>query len=582
MKSFFKTTFACVLGVFIAGILLFWLFVGSVISFATISTTPSYTSKENTILRLKLEGELTERAKDDPLNILNSGEYIPKSGLDEILKAIQIAKWDNNITGIYLDISNFIGGYASIEEIRNALFDFKKSGKFIVAYADMYTQREYYLATAADWVFMNTIGMLDFRGLSTNPTFYKNILDKIGVEMQVFRVGTYKSAVEPYITTQMSEANRKQTESYLNSIWETIISDIAEERQIEKYILNDYADSLVSLQEPQWVQETKLVDSLLYRPEVESFLTQLCGVENINDINWASPTDIVSTTKKARSKDRIAIVYAVGSIDGISSNGIISDKLVRTLKEVQDDESVKGVVLRVNSPGGSAFGSEQIWHAVKQLKQIKPVAVSMGDYAASGGYYLSCGADRIFANPATLTGSIGIFGLVPNAQKLLSEKIGLSFDEVKTNRYRAFPTIERPMTADEKQKMQTYINRGYDLFVKRCAQGRKMSVDQIKNIAEGRVWSGKDALKIGLIDELGDMQKATEWIAKECNITDYEVTEYPKKKSFYEELMNELRNGVSQSFMRLFLGDEYHHRKILEQIKQIDPIQAQMENIEIE
>ena len=481
-----------------------------------------------------------------------------------------------------MDISNFTGGYASIEEIRNALSDFKKSGKFIVAYADMYTQREYYLATAADWVFMNTIGMLDFRGLSTTPTFYKNTLDKIGVEMQVFRVGTYKSAVEPYITTQMSEANRKQTASYLNSIWETIISDIAEERQIEKHILNDYADSLVSLQEPQWVQKTKLVDSLLYRPEVESFLTQLCGVENINDINWASPTDIVSTAKKIKSKDRIAIVYAVGSIDGISSNGIISDKLVRTLKEVQDDESVKGVVLRVNSPGGSAFGSEQIWHAVEQLKRTKPVAVSMGDYAASGGYYLSCGANRIFANPATLTGSIGIFGLVPNAQKLLSEKIGLSFDEVKTNKYGAFPTIERPMTNDEKQKMQTYINRGYDLFIKRCAQGRKMSVDQIKNIAEGRVWSGKDALKIGLIDELGDMQKATEWIAKKCDITDYEVIEYPKKKSFYEELMNELRNGVSQSFMRLFLGDEYHYKKILDQIKQIDPIQAQMENIELE
>lgn len=582
MKSFFKTTFACVLGVFIAGILLFWLFIGSVISLATFSTTPSYTSKENTILILKLEGELTERAKDDPLNILNSGEYIPKAGLDEILKAIQIAKWDNNITGIYLDISNFTGGYASIEEIRNALSDFKKSGKYIVAYADMYTQREYYLATAADWVFMNTIGMLDFRGLSTTPTFYKNTLDKVGVEMQVFRVGTYKSAVEPYITTQMSEANRKQTASYLNSIWETIISDIAEERQIEKHILNDYADSLVSLQEPQWVQKTKLVDSLLYRPEVESFLTQLCGVENINDINWASPTDIVSTAKKIKSKDRIAIVYAVGSIDGISSNGIISDKLVRTLKEVQDDESVKGVVLRVNSPGGSAFGSEQIWHAVEQLKQTKTVAVSMGDYAASGGYYLSCGANRIFANPATLTGSIGIFGLVPNAQKLLSEKIGLSFDEVKTNKYGAFPAIERPMTNDEKRKMQTYINRGYDLFIKRCAQGRKMSVDQIKNIAEGRVWSGKDALKIGLIDELGDMQKATEWIAKECGMTDYEVIEYPKKKSFYEELMNELRNGVSQSFMRLFLGDEYHYKKILDQIKQIDPIQAQMENIELE
>lgn len=582
MKNFFKTTFACVLGVFIAGILLFWLFISSIIGLASFSTTPSYTPKENTILRLKLEGLLTERAKDDPLNILNSDEYTPKTGLDEILKAIRIAKWDNHVTGIYLDISNFLSGYASVEEIRNALTDFKKSGKFVIAYADMYTQKEYYLATTANRLFMNTVGMLDFRGLSANPIFYKNTLDKIGVEMQVFRVGTYKSAVEPYLTTQMSEANRKQTESYLQSIWGTILSDIATDRQIEKTSLNIYADSLVSLQEPKWVQEAGLIDSLLYRPEAESFLMQLCSVGSIDEINWASPGDIVSMVKGGKAKDRIAVVYAVGDIDGMSSGGIKSDKLVRTLREVQNDKSVKGVVLRVNSPGGSAFGSEQIWNAVEQLKQVKPVAVSMGDYAASGGYYLSCGANRIFANPATLTGSIGIFGLVPNAQELLTEKIGLSFDEVKTNRYGSFPSIERPMTAGEKQKMQTYINRGYALFLNRCAQGRKMTVAQIAKIAEGRVWSGIEAEKIGLVDELGDMQKATEWIAEKCNLTDYDIIEYPKKKSFYEELISELRGGISESLSRLFLGEEYRYHKILEQIKQLDPVQAQMENIEIE
>ena len=583
MKDFLKFTLATVTGIILSSIVLFIISMVTLFGIMSASDTETIV-KKNSVMMLDLNGTLVERTQEDPLGILSQllGDGSNTYGLDDILSSIQKAKENENIKGIYLQANSLGTSYASLQEIRNALLDFKESGKFVIAYADSYTQGLYYLSSAADKVLLNPKGMIEWRGIASAPLFYKDLLQKIGVEMQVFKVGTYKSAVEPYITTQMSEANRKQTASYLNSIWETIISDIAEERQIEKHILNDYADSLVSLQEPQWVQKTKLVDSLLYRPEVESFLTQLCGVENINDINWASPTDIVSTAKKIKSKDRIAIVYAVGSIDGISSNGIISDKLVRTLKEVQDDESVKGVVLRVNSPGGSAFGSEQIWHAVEQLKRTKPVAVSMGDYAASGGYYLSCGANRIFANPATLTGSIGIFGLVPNAQKLLSEKIGLSFDEVKTNKYGAFPTIERPMTNDEKQKMQTYINRGYDLFIKRCAQGRKMSVDQIKNIAEGRVWSGKDALKIGLIDELGDMQKATEWIAKKCDITDYEVIEYPKKKSFYEELMNELRNGVSQSFMRLFLGNEYQYKKILDQIKQIDPIQAQMENIELE
>ena len=582
MKSFLKTTFACIIGTCIAGIVLFWLFIGIIMSFATLSTTSNYTSKENTVLRLELKGELPERTKDDPLNFLSSEEYIPNTGLDDILKAIQLAKWDNNIKGIYLDIMNFTSGYASIEEIRNALIDFKESGKFVVAYADMYSQREYYLATTADRVLMNTIGMLDFRGLSTNAVFYKNALDKIGVEMQVFRVGTYKSATEPYMTTQMSEANRRQTESYLNSIWGTIVSDIAAERKIGERNLDELANSLVSLQEPQWVKECGLIDSLVYRQEAENCLAELCGVDNIDDINWASPTDLVSTAKSRKSLTRIAVVYAVGDIDGVSSDGIVSEKLVRTLKKVQDNDAIKGVVLRVNSPGGSAFGSEQIWHAVKQLKQVKPVAVSMGDYAASGGYYLSCCANRIFANPATLTGSIGIFGLVPNAQELLSEKIGLSFDEVKTNRYGFFPSIERPMTTDEKQKMQAYINRGYDLFVTRCAQGREMTTAQIRNIADGRVWSGKEALEIGLVDELGDMQDAIDWVARECNIADYEIIEFPKRKNIYEELIGEFRNEASEFFVRLFLGDEYRYHKVLERLNRIDPIQAQMEYIKIE
>lgn len=582
MKNFFKMTFACVLGVFIAGILLFWLFISSIIGLATFSTTSTYSPQANTVLQIKLEGILSERAKDNPLNLISSDEYPHNIGLDEILKSIRIAKDDSHVIGIYLDISNLMSGYASIEEIRNALSDFKKSGKFVIAYADMYSQKEYYLATVSDSLLMNTVGMLDFRGLSANPVFYKNTLDKLGVEMQVFRVGSYKSAVEPYLTTQMSEANRKQTESYLQSIWGTVLTDISKERNIEKPMLNAYADSLPAMQEPEWVKESGFVDSLLYRPQAEALLAQLCGAVNMSDINLASPSDILSTVKEGKSKDRIAIVYAVGAIDGVPSDGIRSDKLVKTLYEVQNDETVKGVVLRVNSPGGSAFGSEQIWHAVEQLKQVKPVAVSMGDYAASGGYYLSCGATRIFANPATLTGSIGIFGMVPNAQELLTQKIGLSFDEVKTNKYGGFPSIERPMTPGEKQKMQTYINRGYALFVKRCAEGRKTTIAKIEQISEGRVWSGKEALKIGLVDELGDMQKATEWIAKKCNLAQYEVTEYPKKKFFYEELINELRGGISETFSRLFLGDDYRYYKALKQIHKFDPVRAHMEEIELE
>ena len=398
MKDFLKFTLATMTGIILSSIVLFIISMVTLFGIMSASDTETIV-KKNSVMMLDLNGTLVERTQEDPLGILSQlfGDESNTYGLDDILSSIQKAKENENIKGIYLQASSLGTSYASLQEIRNALLDFKESGKFVIAYADSYTQGLYYLSSAADKVLLNPKGMIEWRGIASAPLFYKDLLQKIGVEMQVFKVGTYKSAVEPYITTQMSEANRKQTASYLNSIWETIISDIAEERQIEKHILNDYADSLVSLQEPQWVQKTKLVDSLLYRPEVESFLTQLCGVENINDINWASPTDIVSTAKKIKSKDRIAIVYAVGSIDGISSNGIISDKLVRTLKEVQDDESVKGVVLRVNSPGGSAFGSEQIWHAVEQLKQTKPVAVSMGDYAASGGYYLSCGANRIFA-----------------------------------------------------------------------------------------------------------------------------------------------------------------------------------------
>ena len=578
MKQFFKTTFACVLGVFIAGTILIWIGVIMTIGIISVSTVPTYKEKNNTILYLNLKGELNERSKENPLSLLYSEKSEMSLGLDDILKAIQTAKDNDNIKGIYIEANGLFAGYASIDEIRQALLDFKKSGKFILAYGDQYLQKEYYLASVADSIFLNPVGMLDFRGLSASPIFYKNTLDKIGVDMQIFRVGTFKSAVEPYTTTHMSPANREQTEVYLHSIWDHVVQGISQARKLSPRQLNACADSLMLFREETRAVQAGLIDALAYRPQMKQKLARMAHADKYEDLTLASVTEIAGLPRKAPSaQDIIAVVYADGEIDTSPNDGINSRKLVAELDKIGQDAAIKGVVLRVNSPGGSAFGSEQLWEAVDRLKQLKPVAVSMGDYAASGGYYLSCGAHRIFADAATLTGSIGIFGMVPDASALLTDKIGLTFDEVKTNRYGNFPAIHRAMTPGEKAMMQAYVERGYDLFVKRCAQGRGKTADDIRKIAEGRVWTGANAVKLGLVDQIGTLRDAITWVAGRAHTPDYRRVDYPVKKTIYEELLSELGSYSRTSLEKWILGDRYRPLDILKQIQHLDPVQARAE-----
>lgn len=576
--------FACILGVFVSGFLIIFIGISLLIGSISFTSTPTYTDRPNTVLYLKLEGTLQERTKEDPLAFFDENTYITP-GLDDILKAIKIAQVNPNISGIYIEANGFSGGYASIDEIRQALKRFKTSGKFIIAYGDNYTQPEYYLAAAADSIFLNPVGMLDFKGLASERIFFKNTLDKVGVKIQVFKVGTFKSAVEPYISTQMSDANKQQTNIYLRSIWSHVVKGISADRKLAVYTLNNYADSLILMQDGKQLLQEGLIDGLSYRTDIEQKLADLAGVNSIDDLNIATVPDIVTLKKyENNSKNKIAVLYATGEIDGINSTeeGIDSQKLVSEMKKIQDDASIVGVVLRVNSPGGSAFGSEQLWAAVNRLRKVKPVAVSMGDYAASGGYYISCDADRIFADPATLTGSIGIFGLVPDASELLTDKLGLTFDGVQTNRYGNFPVINRPMNNIEKKRMQEYVERGYNLFIKRCAEGRKKQETAIRNIAEGRVWAGADALHIGLVDQLGSLSDAVKWIAKKASVTDYKRVDFPAKKNIYEEFIKQLTTTVSTRVTRSVLGENYRYYMALKKIQHIDPIQTRCDDITIE
>ena len=475
-------------------------------------------------------------------------------------------------------------GFASIEEIRKALADFKTSGKFVVAYGDQYSQRLYYLASVADKVMLNPQGSIGWYGLASTPVFYKDLLSKIGVEMQVFKVGTYKSAVEPFISTEMSPANREQVTVFLDGIWGQMLGDISESRGVSKEKLNEAADKMLMFYPAEDCVEYGLADTLIYKNDVRNYLKTLIGIDKDDRMPVLTLKDMVNVKKnvpKDKSGNIVAVYYAYGAIDSGSSyadseNGINSEKVIRDLRRLKEDEDVKAVVLRVNSPGGSAFGSEQIWYAVTELKKEKPVIVSMGDYAASGGYYISCNADSIVADPTTLTGSIGIFGMFPNV-KGLTDKIGLSFDVVKTNTYSDFGMMGRALNDGEKALMQNMVNEGYELFVKRCAEGRGMTTDEIKKIAEGRVWTGAKAKELGLVDELGGLDKALEIAIGKAGLDAYTVMSYPGKKSFFETLMDTNPGGYIQSRMlKGKVGELYNQFDWLNNFENYDKIQARV------
>lgn len=574
MKQFFKYTLATIVGVFIASILSMFLFFG-VIGIIAGSSEKKTELKANSIYQLDLSGVLVDRSDDNPFAAVlaeamgqaNQGQV----GLDNVLANIKKAKADDKITGIYLKGGMLMGGFASIKEIRDALVDFKTSGKFVVSYADNYMQSNYYLASVADKVLINPEGMVELKGLSAEVPFFKNTLDKLGIEMQVVKVGTFKSAVEPYITTKMSDANREQVSVYLNSIWNTLKDEIAVSRNITAEKLNEYADEMMMFQPTLTSYQYALVDSLVYADEVDSILTTY--VKDYKIVKHGAMTKVAD--KEKFEKDKVAVIYAVGAIDDGASGGIQSDKLVETINEVAKDKNVKAVVFRVSSPGGSAYGSEQIWRALTKLKENKPLVVSMGDYAASGGYYIACMADVILAQPNTITGSIGIFGLIPNIAGL-NNKLGLTYDGVKTNKLSDAISLNRAFSPDERNLMQNYVNRGYELFVKRCADGRGKTTDEIKAIAEGRVWTGEDALKIGLVDKIGGMDDAIAIAVEKAELTAYNLKEFPVKEDFATKLMKGLGDDIETRFVKAQLGEQYKIFREIKNIEKINGIQARL------
>lgn len=541
-------------------------------------SSDKYNLKDNTVLTLKLEGTLSERVEPNSFLDLIGQNTDLEIGLDDILSSIKKAKENDNIKGIYINAGAFAASNASLKEIRDQLADFKESGKFIIAYADVYSQGCYYLSSVADKVIMNPQGNLDLHGLSSSPTFYKGLLDKVGIEMQIFKVGTFKSAVEPFMLDKMSDANREQVTAYINDIWSTITSEISDSRKISVDKINQLTDSLQTFKLANASISDGLVDTLMYETEVKEYLKDLLKVEKAKDVRMASIKDMtsVSFVKESNSKDVIAILYAEGSINnGSGKDGITDKRYVKEIEKLKDNDKVKAVVFRVNSPGGSAYASEQIWKAITDLKAKKPVVVSMGDYAASGGYYIACNASKIIAQPNTLTGSIGIFGMFPNFEGL-TKKVGLSFDNVKTNKFADFGDATRPMRPEEKVILQQYIEHGYDLFLTRCSEGRNIPKDSLDHIAQGRVWTGNQALKIGLVDALGNIDTAIQEAAKLAKLDDYSLQDYPKKVDFLESLLSNQKEEFATKAMKEYLGKDYELFKTIKEIKEQDFVQARM------
>lgn len=504
-------------------------------------STPATKLEENTIYRIDLKGTLVEQAgEENPFDALFAemyGQSTTTVGLNDLLSNIALAKDNEKVLGIYLKGGSLSAGPASAKAIRDALIDFKQSGKFIIAFADSYSQTNYYIASVADKIFLNPVGSLAWDGLSAEKIYVTRLYEKIGIEMQILKVGTFKSAVEPYFRTSMSEADRKQTEQYLGGIWSEMKTAVGQSRQIAAEQLHAYADECMSLQPQEKYLAYNFVDSLVYIQEMDSILRTYAGTKDYKQLSTSKMTNVERTEIKA--KDKVAVLYADGSIVDNGTGGIVEGDILKTIKKIYKDDDVKAVVFRVNSPGGSADASEQIWHAMKMLQDKGiPVVVSMGDYAASGGYYISCNADYIYAEPTTLTGSIGIFGTVPNINKL-REKVGLDIDAVSTNKHSnlTFNALFKGMNSQEMALMQNMIERGYDLFTRRCADGRGMTQDAIKKIGEGRVWLGKDALEIGLVDELGNINDAVKKAVELAEIGEYVLVDYPEKKDPFEEML---------------------------------------------
>lgn len=584
MKDFFKNVLATAVGVLLVGFITGFFMVVSLVGMA-LSQSETAPVADNSVLVLRLTGSLSERANDDVLASL-FGDRIPKLGLATMTEAIRQAKESDKVKGIYIEAGAFApDSYASLAAIRRELEEFRKAGKWIIAYGDSYTQGAYYLASVADKIYLNPQGQVDWHGLGSEPVFVKDLLAKLNVRMQVAKVGTYKSATEMFTGEKMSDADRQQTTAYLTGIWQNVVSAVGKSRSLTAQQLNAYADSLVSLAAPQDYVRMRMVDGLLYTDQVRQAVKKKMGLSPDDEIPQVSMSDLLAAGPEDKKGDEIAIYYAVGDIvDGVvampSRESVIdAQKVCADLQDLAKDKDVKAVVLRVNSPGGSAYASEQIWHQVMELKKVKPVVVSMGSYAASGGYYISCPANWIVAEPNTLTGSIGIFGMFPDVSGLLREKLGLKFDEVKTNKYALFGTRSRPFTADELSHLESYIDRGYKLFRQRVADGRRLKVDQVEQVAQGHVWLGQDALRIGLVDQLGGVEVALRKAAQLAKLTQWHSSAYPVLPDYLSQLLDlpgAARGNYLDEQMRQSLGAYYEPFALIRDLQAQNPVQARL------
>lgn len=584
MKDFFKNVLATAVGVLLVGFITGFFMVVSLVGMA-LSQSETAPVADNSVLVLRLTGSLSERANDDVLASL-FGDRIPKLGLATMTEAIRQAKESDKVKGIYIEAGAFApDSYASLAAIRRELEEFRKAGKWIIAYGDSYTQGAYYLASVADKVYLNPQGQVDWHGLGSEPVFVKDLLAKLNVRMQVAKVGTYKSATEMFTGEKMSDADRQQTTAYLTGIWQNVVSAVGKSRSLTAQQLNAYADSLVSLAAPQDYVRMRMVDGLLYTDQVRQTVKKKMGLSPDDEIPQVSMSDLLAAGPEDKKGDEIAIYYAVGDIvDGVvampSRESVIdAQKVCADLQDLAKDKDVKAVVLRVNSPGGSAYASEQIWHQVMELKKVKPVVVSMGSYAASGGYYISCPANWIVAEPNTLTGSIGIFGMFPDVSGLLREKLGLKFDEVKTNKYALFGTRSRPFTGDELSHLESYIDRGYKLFRQRVADGRRLKVEQVEQVAQGHVWLGQDALRVGLVDQLGGVEVALRKAAQLAKLTQWHSTAYPVLPDYLSQLLDlpgAARGNYLDEQMRQSLGAYYEPFALIRDLQAQNPVQARL------
>jgi protease-4 len=584
MKQFFGAFFGSCLGILVTGVVMLIIVIASISSVFSeaikLNDHEAYKPKENSVLRIDLNGDIKERGVKNPFGDVDLGPFMPKAsvGLNDIIDDLKKAKEDKNIKGIYLEISEPVAGFATLEEVRNALLDFKSSGKFIYAYSEVYSQKAYYLASTATKLYLNPQGALEIKGLSSQIMFYKKMLEKLDMEVQIFRHGKFKSAIEPFMLDKMSDANRTQVETYLGSLWNHMITGIAKNRNITVKDINDMADHL-SIRSPEDAVKYKLIDELKYEDEVFSSIKKKISLAETDKIHFVSLSDYSDASSPAKlSKDKIAVIYAVGEIE--SGDGgddkIGSTHIAKAIRDARLDNNIKAIVFRVNSPGGSALASDVIWRETVLAQKTKPFIVSMGDVAASGGYYISCAADRIFAQPNTITGSIGVFGMIPNAQKALSEKLGITIDTVNTNKHSDVGTILRGVTSDEYEYVQQSVEHIYDVFISKVALGRKTSKNNIDSIGQGRVWSGADAIKINLVDELGGIQDAIAYAAKQAKLKEYKIVNLPKQKDPLQELFGNGKEEMETRAMKTNLGETYEYVKQVKNVLQLKGVQARL------